>query len=131
MSGRAQVVHTQGLAHVLFPSTEAPEPRVGGDGDGGGAAVDGGVSEDVVDDLKQAFGTDFNVDDRLIQAILRGNCIAFVGSGFCHNETRMTFEDTVVALLVLQTPHLASAFFCLTLTPGFRTYMCRKPMMDC
>ena len=74
---------------------------VEGDGDGGGAAVDGGVSEDVVDDWKQAFGTDFNVDDRLIQAILRGNCIAFVGAGFSQNETKMTWDDLIQELLVM------------------------------
>ncbi len=60
----------------------------------------GGVSESVVDDLKGAFGTDFKVDSALIDAILRRNCIAFVGAGFSQNETKMTWDCLIEKLLV-------------------------------
>jgi hypothetical protein len=43
---------------------------------------EGGVDARVLEDLKEAFGTDFKVDSALIDAIHRRNCIAFVGAGF-------------------------------------------------
>jgi hypothetical protein len=61
---------------------------------------EGGVSESVIQDLKNAFGTDFHVDSALIDAILRRNCIAFVGAGFSQGETKMTWDDLVEKLLV-------------------------------
>ncbi len=62
--------------------------------------VEGGVSESVIQDLKGAFGTDFQVDPALIDAILRRNCIAFVGAGFSQNETKMTWDCLIQKLLV-------------------------------
>jgi flavodoxin len=62
--------------------------------------VEGGVSEIVIQDLKEAFGTDFQIDKGLIDAILQRNCIAFVGAGFSQMETKMTWDDLVQNLLV-------------------------------
>jgi hypothetical protein len=72
---------------------------------------DGGVSESVIQDLKLAFGTDFNVDSALIEAILHRNCIAFVGSGFSRNETNITWWELIEKLLVSP---------CFTYHPTFR-----------
>ncbi len=61
---------------------------------------EGGVSDNVIQDLKNAFGTDFHVDQSLIDAILRRNCIAFVGAGFSQSETKLTWDELVEKLLV-------------------------------
>ncbi len=64
---------------------------------------EGGVSESVIQDLKDAFGTDFHVDQSLIDAILRRNCVAFVGAGFSQNETKATWDELVKKLSVINT----------------------------
>ena len=71
----------------------------GGGGKGGEDDDEG--EEGVTNNLKEAFGTDFKVDTALINAILRGNCIAFVGAGFSQNETKMTWDDLIEELLVM------------------------------
>ena len=72
--------------------------------EGDGASIadgEGGVEAHVLEDLKAAFGTDFQVDDALIQAILRRNCIAFVGAGFSQKQTGMTWDSLIQKLLVM------------------------------
>ncbi len=62
---------------------------------------EGGVSDSVIQDLKNAFGTDFHVDSALIDAILRRNCIAFVGAGFSQGEIKLTWDELVEKLVVM------------------------------
>jgi hypothetical protein len=95
-----------------FPDVkeENEESFVSDAGAAEGTEDDGGVSESVISDLKNAFGTDFHVDKALIDAILRRNCIAFVGAGFSQGETKMTWDDLVEKLLVLLQPCTSSVY---------------------
>ena len=100
--GRARRLTGDGRGLSLRDVKEENEESFVSDGGAAAAAEDdGGVSESVISDLKNAFGTDFHVDSALIDAILRRNCIAFVGAGFSQGETKMTWDDLVDKLLVL------------------------------
>ncbi len=54
---------------------------------------------DIVELLKENFGTDFTVDARLTRSIMSGQCVAFIGAGFSKGVTNMDWSTLIENLV--------------------------------
>jgi hypothetical protein len=54
---------------------------------------------EIVELLKENFGTDFTVDAHLTRSIMSGQCVAFIGAGFSKGVTNMDWNELIKKLV--------------------------------